>query len=348
MAGNVATNNIAKWNGTTWDSLGSGVNSAVNAMVFDTINNFLYLCGMFDKTGGKDAYTVAKWNGFEMDSVGKSFGYGKTCMEMYHGQLFVGGYAGAGGPNDTILIFWNGKQWQHISGPNSSLSSLKVYNDTLYVGGGFTQVGSDTSIKWIAKYYTLWENNCNFLQPIIETMHSLSAPNGLANTFYYTDSVSVQFYNNVQSAATWQWNFGDGDTGTGQTPNHYYSTAGTYNVSVIVNYPWGPYGTCIDTAQKTITVIQGTGLEKYTKEKLNFKLYPNPTTGDIIVELTNSTNKKSEIQVFNSKGSFQNKYALHSGFNKINIPLSKCPNGISLVGFYVEGKQVFVEKVVKE
>jgi len=269
-------------------------------------------------------------------------------MEMYHGQLFVGGYDSWGNITDTILIRWDGKQWHHIIGPNSSLSSLKVYNDTLYLGGGFTQIGNDTSIKWIAKYSTPWENNCDFLQPIIETMHSLSAPNGVANTFYYSDSVKVQFYNNIQSAATWQWNFGDGDTGTGQTPNHYYNIAGTYNVSVIVSYPWGPNGTCIDTTSKSITVLHSNSTEKYSKENLNFKLYPNPTNGDITIELTLLNSIQAELRSFNINGNLQNIYPLQIGSNKIIISANNLTNGISIVSLYIDNKQVFEEKVMKK
>jgi len=350
MAGNVPANNIAKWNGSTWDSLGSGTNERIDALVVDTINNFLYLGGSFTWAGGKNAYTIAKWDDFQLDSVGNSstLGYGITCLEMYHGQLYAGGFGVTGTITDTILIRWDGKQWYHVIGPDNSVWSLQVYNDELYVGGGFTQMGNDTSIKLIARYSAPWDSSCKFLQPIIETMHSLSVPNGLANTFYYSDSVKVQFYNNIQSAAMWQWDFGDGNTGTGQTPNHYYNTAGTYNVSVIVNYPWGPYGTCIDTAQKTITVLHGTGLKEYTKEKLNFKLYPNPTTGGITVEVTLPNNTPAELRAYSSYGSLQGEYSLHQGFNKVNIPASQWTSGVSLVGLYVNGKQVLVEKVVKQ
>lgn len=346
MAGTLPVNCIARWNGVAWDSLGSGVNSNVNSMVVDTINNFLYLSGIFIQTGEKEAWSVAKWNGFEMDSVGKPFGYGKTCMEMYHGQLYVGGYGGAGGITDTVLIRWDGKQWYRVNGPTWGLEALKTYKDKLYVGGGYFMIGINDSVIGIASYTTPWENNCNFLQPIIVSMNSLTEPNGVANTFYYSDSVKVQFYNNIQSAASWQWNFGDGHTGTFQTPNHYYNTAGTYNVSVIVNYPWGPNGTCIDTAQKTITVIHGTGLEEYTKEKLNFKLYPNPTTVDITVELTLPNSTPAELRAYSSNGSLLDKYPLQKDSNKINIPASKWIDGIYIVGLFINNEQVFEEKVI--
>jgi len=87
--------------------------------------------------------------------------------------------------------------------------------------------------------------------------------------------------------------------------------------------------------------------EEYTKEKLNFKIYPNPTTGGITVELTLPNTTPAELRAYGSYGSLQSQYPLQKGFNKIEIPAGKWDSGVSIVGLYVNGKQVLVEKVVK-
>ena len=49
-------------------------------------------------------------------------------------------------------------------------------------------------------------------------------------------SVNVVFTDqSTGSPTTWLWNFGDGQTATTQNPNHSYSTAGTYDVTLTVS-----------------------------------------------------------------------------------------------------------------
>ena len=54
---------------------------------------------------------------------------------------------------------------------------------------------------------------------------------------------------------TYQWNFGDGQTSTLQNPTHAYTTAGTYNISLIVT---DPTTGCSATAQQSL-ITSGCG-----------------------------------------------------------------------------------------
>jgi hypothetical protein len=49
-AGGFVVNNIASFNGTQWDSLGTGTNGTVTAMAVH--NNELFVAGSFDTVGG--------------------------------------------------------------------------------------------------------------------------------------------------------------------------------------------------------------------------------------------------------------------------------------------------------
>src|SRR6185503_1142814 len=64
-AGGVAANCIAKWDGSSWAALGSGVNSYVDALtVFDDGSGpALYAGGGFLSAGGVAANCIAKWDG---------------------------------------------------------------------------------------------------------------------------------------------------------------------------------------------------------------------------------------------------------------------------------------------
>lgn len=57
----VQANNIAKWNGSSWSTLGSGVNSVVWALTAS--GSDLYVGGFFTTAGGASANYIAKWNG---------------------------------------------------------------------------------------------------------------------------------------------------------------------------------------------------------------------------------------------------------------------------------------------
>jgi PKD repeat protein len=64
---------------------------------------------------------------------------------------------------------------------------------------------------------------------------------------------SVQFTDTSTGAPTsWWWTFGDGGTSSAQHPNHTYSSAGTYTVTLQVSNAAGS-----DTASQSITVSQG-------------------------------------------------------------------------------------------
>jgi len=81
---------------------------------------------------------------------------------------------------------------------------------------------------------------------------------------------------------------------------------------------------------------------------LQFKLYPNPTTGDVTVVCTLPNAKTGLLKTHQLNGTTKDEYHLQSGFNKIIIPASGLSNGVSLVSVFVDGKYIFAEKVVKK
>ncbi len=59
--------------------------------------------------------------------------------------------------------------------------------------------------------------------------------------------LTVNFKNNSTGAATYQWDFGDGNTSATANPSHTYTSTGIYTVTLIVTNANG----CTDTLQKT-------------------------------------------------------------------------------------------------
>ena len=68
-AGGVAANYIAKWDGSTWSALGSGMMVIVDALAMDGAGN-LYAGGFFAFAGGVAANNIAKWNGSTWSALG--------------------------------------------------------------------------------------------------------------------------------------------------------------------------------------------------------------------------------------------------------------------------------------
>ena len=74
-AGGVDAENIAKWNGSVWSALGSGVDGAVYALAVS--GGDLYAGERFTARGSKANY-IAKWNG----STWSALGSGVTTVSM--------------------------------------------------------------------------------------------------------------------------------------------------------------------------------------------------------------------------------------------------------------------------
>jgi hypothetical protein len=61
-AGGTAAAHIAKWNGSSWSGIGTGITTGdyINALAFDSNGN-LYAGGSFTQAGGIDCNNIAKW-----------------------------------------------------------------------------------------------------------------------------------------------------------------------------------------------------------------------------------------------------------------------------------------------
>nr|AEA42323.1 hypothetical protein Fluta_0314 [Fluviicola taffensis DSM 16823] len=136
----VPVRNIALWNGTTWEALGTGVASSVSSAVI--YQNELYVAGSFVEAGGVPAKKIAKWNGTSWSDVGGSVtgtsANGIRDLVPCGNLLFaVGDFDGIGGQTANDIASWDGLQWTTYNLPHSEsiLGSGAEYNGRLYFGG---------------------------------------------------------------------------------------------------------------------------------------------------------------------------------------------------------------------
>ena len=167
-AGGAPANRIAKWDGSTWSTLGTGMNEAVIALlVWDDGQGggpALYAGGNFFIAGGQSAGRVAKWNGVSWTPVGTGMNGTVSCFCIYDDGLGGGPALYAGGqfssaigvPGTSRIAKWNGSAWSGVGGgTNDQVTKMIVFDDgsgpALWVAGYFSSAGG-LPVGHIAKW----------------------------------------------------------------------------------------------------------------------------------------------------------------------------------------------------
>ncbi|MFH1908479.1 MAG: hypothetical protein ABIL11_14040, partial [Chloroflexota bacterium] len=150
------TSHIAKWDGTAWSALGSGMNGGdVYALAVDNSGN-LYAGGSFTKAGGVTAKRAAKWDGTSWSALdsGVSGGDVYALAVDDSGNLYVGGsFTSAGGASANHNVAkWDGMSWSALGDGRTRgrVNALKFdASGNLYAGGSFKDAGGPSYIaKW--------------------------------------------------------------------------------------------------------------------------------------------------------------------------------------------------------
>ncbi len=139
-------NNVARWNGSAWNPVGSGVSGTSGVTgVCPTVSALavhdgsLVAAGWFTSAGGQAASNVARWTGGQWVPLGTATPI--SALVVYKGHLF----ANAGEYPGPYMHRWDGASWVAVGaspGPGPYVRSLAVYRDELIAGGGFKTVGS--------------------------------------------------------------------------------------------------------------------------------------------------------------------------------------------------------------
>jgi len=184
-ADGIAATNIAKWTGTAWTNLGSGMGDTVRALALGT-NGELYAAGEFTNAGEVALNYVAKWTGTAWTNLGSGMDNTVRALALgTNGELYAGGYfTSAGGVDASCVAKWTGTAWTNI-GPDTFCGSVFALapgtNRELYAGGSVTIAGvgeaSATNIvKWTGTAWT------NLGAGIDDTVYSLAL--GTNNELY--------------------------------------------------------------------------------------------------------------------------------------------------------------------
>ena len=160
-------NHVAKWNGTSWESLGVGNNIGIDNVVNSVTvsgSGQVYAGGYIAQAGGLAVNNVAQWSGGAWRTLGTALNengldsYVSALAVASNGDLYVcGNFSTAGGVAARSVAKWNGTSWSNLGstfGPynfRDVLALAVANNGDVYAGGYFTQIGgvyANNLAKW--------------------------------------------------------------------------------------------------------------------------------------------------------------------------------------------------------
>jgi hypothetical protein len=167
--GGVTAKSIARWDGSSWQQFGAGIDNNGEVLAMAEYNGELVVGGWFTSAGGVPVNRIARWDG----STWQPFGSGLTggnfgvvhALAVYNGDLIAGGdFTEAGGVTVNHIARWDGSSWHSmadgISEPDDDylrVLTLAVYNNELIAAGAFFNIGGQ-AVNDIARWNgTTWQ-----------------------------------------------------------------------------------------------------------------------------------------------------------------------------------------------
>lgn len=161
----VEAQNVARWNGSAWEALGTGVDGPVHALAVQG-DGTLYIGGSFgrDGSGEFELSKIASWDGSNLSSVGNGLGTfsGVVVRDLdfdSQGDLYAAGSELSGG-----IFKWDGQSWESIGASHQGSINAIAFDgaDNLYAGGDFQSViqpdQSELPANRVARWNgTAWE-----------------------------------------------------------------------------------------------------------------------------------------------------------------------------------------------
>lgn len=150
-SGGTSVSHVARWDGSCWSPLGTGLDGDVLVLLASGCD--LYAGGTFHTAGGVNADGIAKWNGYSWSPVGsggqtRDGWFGEVrAIAVRSRNVYVGGkFTTFGGVKANNIAKWNGMSWAPLeSGTDEPVNALAFNGDTLMVGGEFSFAGGKPS-----------------------------------------------------------------------------------------------------------------------------------------------------------------------------------------------------------
>jgi hypothetical protein len=151
-AGTLPINRIARWSGSAWTPLGTGIDNehVYDIEVFDDGSGVdLYAGGVFTSAGNNPANKVARWDGVQWSALAAGPGANVLDLMPSGGLLYAALWSSPG------IAAWNGSSWSTpgggVGGVNAYVTGLAEFEGYVYATGPFTSAGG-VAANGIARY----------------------------------------------------------------------------------------------------------------------------------------------------------------------------------------------------
>jgi hypothetical protein len=159
--GVTGASSIARWNGTTWSALGSGIYGGYIRSIAVSGSN-VYVAGSFTNAGGvANASGIARWDGTNWNAMGTGIAGSTVNVVAVHGtDVYIGGniFDVGGNTSADYLARWDGSNWNALgTGVTGTVHTITSAGSDLYVGGSFPSAGGLANSRAIARWNgTAW------------------------------------------------------------------------------------------------------------------------------------------------------------------------------------------------
>jgi trimeric autotransporter adhesin len=163
--------NIAQWNGSTWEALGSGVDTRFVNDLDVMPNGDLIVGGAFQRAGGLLVNGVSRWDGEMWHPFGSglhfSNGQGAEAEAIEvtaNEEVIVGGHFAYAGPIAANNVArWDGLSWAALgTGTDGVTYAMTILPDgDIAVGGDFTSAGGIAAARLARYRLSRWRGDTN-------------------------------------------------------------------------------------------------------------------------------------------------------------------------------------------
>jgi hypothetical protein len=157
-AGSARTRGIARWDGSSWHSLGEGITPAITYgpqahTRIVRLGEDLVVAGEIAAAGGQPVDNVARWDGTDWHAMGNGLNARVNALIVHEGELLAGGeFTHSGTTHVGQLARWTGSGWERFADVEGySVEALGEYQGDLVIAGLFEAVDS-VSTRRIARF----------------------------------------------------------------------------------------------------------------------------------------------------------------------------------------------------